>query len=100
MLGYDRIAARIAPRLKAERERLGKDKRELAQELGFGLGNYSSYENKSVPGVDRLLALAEYFGCSLDYLLGRTEIREVAGEAPTHTHTHTHLPEQLTLRGW
>ena len=29
--------------------------------------------------LDGLVAFADFFGCSVDYLLGRTEIRKVAG---------------------
>ena len=43
---------------------------------------YSWKENKSKPSADALLKLADYFKVSVDYLLGRTEVREVNGTAP------------------
>jgi hypothetical protein len=29
-----------------------------------------------MPSIDRLASIADYFGCSTDYLLGRTEERK------------------------
>lgn len=51
----------------------------------MGISRYAvyTYENgKAFPTVEGLLALAEYFDVSTDYLLGRTEVREVARPVP------------------
>ena len=72
---YTELAAKCCPRIKAERERLGFEKKELAQRLGYGLSNYSSYETKTIPSVERVVELAEFFGCSTDYLLGLSDDR-------------------------
>lgn len=76
MINYTKLAARTCPRIKAERERLGVGKKELAAALGYGQSNYSAYETKTLPSLERIVELAETFGCSTDYLLGRTDIRE------------------------
>ena len=39
--------------------------------------------------VDRLVALANLFGCSLDYLLCRTDVKEMAQEAPDVSNSGT-----------
>ncbi len=51
-------------------------------ELSQALGVTSSYTSdwstrKMVPYLDNLTALADYFKVSVDYLLGRTDVREI-----------------------
>lgn len=77
MLNYTEIAAKTCPRIKSERERLGMEKKELAAALGYGLSNYSSYETKTLPSLERVVEMAAFFGCSVDYLLGLSNTREV-----------------------
>ena len=67
----------------AERIRELRLERGLSQEaLGavVGVKRYSiySYENgRNYPEMRGLIALADYFGVSMDYLAGRTDKREV-----------------------
>jgi transcriptional regulator with XRE-family HTH domain len=50
----------------------------MADLLGFTTRNYQDYEGGRVdPPTSKTLALADYFGCSVDYLLGRTDNPEV-----------------------
>ncbi len=57
--------------------------RDLTQEeLGkeIGVKNYSVYsyeKGRAYPDAERLMALADFFGVSMDYLMGRTDKREV-----------------------
>lgn len=56
---------------------LRRDKRlsqkQLAQILYVTTGTVSNYENDHhLPDVDKLILLADYFGVTTDYLLGRT----------------------------
>jgi transcriptional regulator with XRE-family HTH domain len=44
----------------------------VASELGISSGSVSQWKTGSIPSAERLLLLADYFGCSIDYLLGRT----------------------------
>lgn len=65
-------------RLKAIRKEFGLKQHEIAADLGLSPSGYQCYEQgKSYPDVPRLYALAEYFNVSIDYLLGRTDKREV-----------------------
>lgn len=61
-------------RIKGLREDSDIKQKELADALGVSQRAYSHYENgtRKLP-LDILIALAEYYGCSTDYLLGRTE---------------------------
>lgn len=48
----------------------------VERELGLGNGTIARWDNNS-PSVDKLEKLADYFGISVDYLLGRTDKPEV-----------------------
>ena len=50
----------------------------LAAATGISTGNISDWKaGKSKPTAEALVLVADYFGCSVDYLLGRTEKPEV-----------------------
>ncbi|MDE6474669.1 MAG: helix-turn-helix domain-containing protein [Clostridia bacterium] len=62
----------ISQNLKSMRDALGKTQEEVAQAGGFTQGLYTKWENgTSIPGADNLIKLADCFGCSIDYLVGR-----------------------------
>ena len=48
----------------------------LLQKLGMSAGNIARWKNGTVPYGDSLTKLADYFGVSTDYLLGKTEKRQ------------------------
>ena len=53
--------------------------REMAEICGLKLRGYQQYEyNESYPEVPGLVALADFFGVSLDYLMGRSDKREIS----------------------
>ena len=65
-------------RLKALRKEFGLNQTDMAADVGLSPSGYQCYEQgKGLPDVPRLYQLAEYFGVSIDYLLGRTEKREI-----------------------
>jgi len=65
-------------RLKQLRQEFGLKQDEIAADFGLSPSGYRCYEQgKGYPDVPRLYALAEYFNVSIDYLLGRTDKREV-----------------------
>lgn len=50
----------------------------LSQETGITQGMISYWKSgERMPSADNLITLADYFGCSVDYLLGRTDNPEV-----------------------
>ena len=52
--------------------------KKLAKATGISTGNISDWKaGRSKPGADALCKIADVFNCSVDYLLGRTEIKEV-----------------------
>lgn len=62
--------------LKMLREERGIYQKELALYLNVTLGTISNYENGiHSPDLDSLCKLADFYGVSTDYLLGRTSYR-------------------------
>lgn len=52
---------------------------ELSKATGISTGNISDWKKgKSFPSAEKLLLIADYLGCSTDYLLGRTNNPNVA----------------------
>lgn len=50
----------------------------MAEFLGIDRSTYTKYESgKSKPDSDMLIKIADYFGVSIDYLLGRTDVPTV-----------------------
>ena len=61
-------------KLKELRIERGIQQKDLAAVLGIGANTLSQYENgKREPDNNTLMQLADYFGVSTDYLLGRTD---------------------------
>lgn len=64
----------LCERIKTERNEKNATQDDVAKILGISRANYGYYENgKSLPPLDKLLALARYFGVSVDYLIGNEE---------------------------
>ena len=64
-------------RLLTLRKSLSLNQREVATAINVTREAYSMYETGyRKPPFETLLSLADYFGVSLDYLVGRSEIRE------------------------
>ena len=65
-------------RLKQLRKEFGLTQHAVAVDFDLTDGGYQCYEQgRGYPDVPRLYKLAEYFNVSIDYLLGRTDKREV-----------------------
>ena len=60
--------------IKALRLSMGKTQDEIAKSAGFEQSLYAKWEaDKSLPGAENLVKLANVFNCSIDYLLGREQ---------------------------
>lgn len=63
--------------LKAARKKSGKTQKEVAEEIGIGQGTYKNYETGArEPNGETLVAIANYFDVSTDYLLGRPDAKQ------------------------
>mgnify|MGYP002563881532 CR=1 FL=1 len=65
-----------AERIAELRNEMGIKQAELAEALNIGRSSISEYEKGNTqPSMASLLELADFFQVSLDYLLGRTDIK-------------------------
>lgn len=75
--------ANFSERLRELRQERGLKQREMAEICGLKLRGYQQYEyNEGYPEVPGLVAIADYFEVSLDYLMGRTDVREINRTQP------------------
>ena len=66
----------FAQRLKELRNSRRVYQKEMAEYLGITVRGYQCYEaGQNYPDVKGLIALADYFGVTIDYLLGRSDQR-------------------------
>lgn len=76
----------LGKRIESERIRLGLNQIELAKRLNLSSSaSISQYESGDrIPSDDIKLKMCELFNCSLDYLMGKSDIRnpEKAQEDP------------------
>ena len=63
--------------LEVERARNRLSRGEIAERVGVTGSTYTAwFKGRAIPS-DKLEKLAELYGVSCDYLLGRTEVREI-----------------------
>lgn len=63
------------PNIEAERARKGLTKEELASVLGVDRKTLRKWVNVGNIPTDKLNQMANYFGCTTDYLLGISAVR-------------------------
>jgi len=59
-------------------DNINKKPNPVAAELKISSGTVTLWKNGSIPRSEYLIKLADYFGVSIDYLLGRSERSEPA----------------------
>lgn len=68
----------ISERLKALRASEGLSQKAVADAIHIDERNYRRYENgETDPSVTNAAMIADYFGVSIDYLVGRTDKPEI-----------------------
>lgn len=66
----------FSERLRELRKERGLKQKEMAEICGLKVRSYQQYEyDENYPTVLGLVFLADYFGVSLDYLMGRKDER-------------------------
>lgn len=64
-------------RIRQLRKEKGLTQKKIAVELNIGYRAYQCYELKQrYPDFQGLIAIADFFDVSLDYLVGRSDVRE------------------------
>lgn len=67
----------IGERIKSLRESKGYNMRQMAAALNLPYTTYVNYEKGArEPNSEQLILISKYFGVSIDYLMGRTDIPE------------------------
>ena len=69
-------SSNVAERIKVTAKRKGVSVKEVLENVGLGF-NTMSNKKTSMPKADNIAKIADYLGCSVDYLLGRTDNPEV-----------------------
>jgi transcriptional regulator with XRE-family HTH domain len=64
-------------RIKNLRMEMGLTQEELALKLEVHRSTVTNWEATLVPGLDSVVKIADFFAVNIDYLLGRTEARNI-----------------------
>jgi len=68
----------VSKRLAELRHSMNLTETELSAKIGFAQTTYSSYEiGKRRPTTMKLLAIAQFYNISVDYVVGRTDISKI-----------------------
>lgn len=67
----------FSEKIRMLRKELGITQSEVAKEIKMSLRGYQDLELGVMPRSDKLLAIAEFYQVSIDWLMGRTDKREV-----------------------
>ncbi len=68
---------KLRERMKELRMERNLSQKKTAAELGIGITTYCRYElGEREPGASLLDQMADYYDVSVDYLLGRSDIRK------------------------
>lgn len=91
----------ISERIKELRLEKGLTQKEIAKNIDSTVKNVWAYENNlAIPPIDVLSRYADFFSCSIDYLVGREDdfgvIKSEKTELPGHTgKTHHTVNSEL-----
>lgn len=78
-------------RIRQLRIEWGINQKQLGDAVGVSKQSVSNWENGNImPSIDLLIRLADFFGVSADYLLGRADLRTVNVDGLTDLQV-THL---------
>lgn len=64
--------------IETEQIRNGYTQEAISQKLGVNRATYRKWLDTGTIPVEKLIALSDLFDCSVDYLLGRSDVRKYA----------------------
>lgn len=86
----------LTKRLRELRNDKGKKQHEVADYLGITRPAYTAYESGNrQPDLTTVAKLADFFDCSTDYLLGKTNIRKYPHTIAAHHDGDDYTEEEL-----
>ena len=84
--------------MKKLREEAGISQKTLAEAIGVSQQSVNKYENHNVePDIRTLIAIADHFNTSVDYLIGHTDVRRKIETVQAH---HLNSAERDMLDGY
>lgn len=70
-------------------DRNNVSKKQLSEILQIGKNQFKYWETKgNIPNGETLIALSDYFKCSVDYILGRTNVPTINGNTQFNGENH------------
>lgn len=72
----------------------------VGKQIGVASSTISQWKNGSIPNGETLIKLADYFDCSVDYLLGRTQEQNISSSYSNNSITNSNnvaLGERSTI---
>lgn len=89
----------LARRIKEERLKKGWTQKQVAEQLGVEIGTFSGYEREyRIPETKTVEKLADLYGVSVDYLLGRDEMWLDKDSPPDNIELELFIREHANLR--
>lgn len=73
----------IEKRIMSIAGKKGLSKNKLLINAKLSKSVFDNMKKGQIPSVDKIHTLADYLGCSVDYILGRTDVVEVNGKGET-----------------
>ena len=90
----------VADRIQSLRKSKGISQEELADKIGVSRQTVSKWESEhSVPDIDRIIALSDYFEVTSDYLLKGIESNKQAIEKPVNANIFTAVANAMNFIG-
>ncbi len=88
----------FADRIKSERRKLGLTQEQLAKKLETSRQNITNWETGyNIPSVDLVNKLSDFFNCSTDYLLGRTNCRNINEQIQNYFNSNEYKNHQKII---
>ena len=89
----------IGPILKSLREKHDYNQDYVAEKINVSRSTYANYERESrEPNIATLIGLADFYGLSVDYLLGHTPDKDMPEDIKELVDKYNHLSDEGRLR--
>lgn len=63
-------------RIKSELQKKDVTAKKMLADLGFAPNSFSHWRSGNIPSVEKVSKVADYFGVTIDYLIGKTNVRK------------------------
>lgn len=88
---------RIIQRIDQLSEKQGISRNKMLQACGLSKSVVDNLKKGSMPSADKIEAMADFFGVSTDYLLGKTDIPKIQTQSLDTLLSELDQPEQVII---